>query len=469
MNPRIEDIKFLFLQVVVLDTYRILARLRSRHVKIKKTAGRPALITQLHEAINDKSVKARTVLATSSLKDKTRALQVLFTKLEGISDLKLKIAEAHEVIGAIVRQAHELTLASDLSEALQSSKHLPQAIGKLGRYYSAASELVCAARDRKCRVFQNIQVEPFQIKKPASPQKEPWKVHAEIQLLFFYELHPGHPRPRIICSSKSACYLCNLFFYLHGAFYVPRTHGRLYDKWTLPDWLDIPVERHGELGNIITRMKATLDSKINRALESNKSKCHHPNESVLLPVAQWSSSALSRNPSHAASTSTIKPSFHLVQEGSPGEAPSRQTKLPLTPPRTPPEQLYASNSGTKARSDNNMDHILIPDGISVITIGHKELPYSQLVKLATPSLHLKLNKLSLEFEFILSVPCRLSIAQVEDAMVLCKEYRVVEIEDIPTTTELQLSCSPHGSNELAFELRTAGKGIVCISFVWGGD
>lgn len=305
--------------MVVLDIHRILARLRSRHAKTRKSTGKPALITQLHEAINDKSVKARTGL-TKSLKDRAQSLQDLFSKLEAISNVNSNIAEVHEVIGEIVKQAHKLTVASDLSEALQDSKlesglkkHLTEAIGKLGRYYSAASELVCAARDRKCRVFQNIRVEPFQIKKPASPTKAPWKIHAEIQLLFFYELYPGHPRPRIICASKSACYLCNLFSYLHGAFHVPRTHGRLYDKWTLPDWLDIPMERHRELSNITTSMKATLDSKIQKALKSKKIKCHHPNESVLLPFAQWSSSALSQNLSPPASTSTIQPPSHLVR------------------------------------------------------------------------------------------------------------------------------------------------------------
>jgi hypothetical protein len=96
--------------------------------------------------------------------------------------------------------------------------------------YSVTSELVCAARHRACRLFESIEVEPFQIPMPGSLSKSHWKVHAEIQLLFFYEAHPSRRRPRFICSSKSACYLCNLFFSLHGGFYVPRTHGRLYAR-----------------------------------------------------------------------------------------------------------------------------------------------------------------------------------------------------------------------------------------------
>jgi hypothetical protein len=129
-------------------------------------------------------------------------------------------------------------LSKSCSPGLNLKRHLSEVIGKLGRYYSAACEPVCAARDRKYGLFQNIQVERFRVPIPASVQDA--KVRAEMQLLFFYELHPDRPRPRIICSSKSACYLCNLFFQLHGGFQVPRAHGRLCGKRTTLDWLDIP-------------------------------------------------------------------------------------------------------------------------------------------------------------------------------------------------------------------------------------
>lgn len=43
-----------------------------------------------------------------------------------------------------------------------------------------------------------------------------------------HELHPRYQRPRFICSSKSACYLCNFFFLLHGDFHVPRTTNGPY-------------------------------------------------------------------------------------------------------------------------------------------------------------------------------------------------------------------------------------------------
>jgi hypothetical protein len=58
----------------------------------------------------------------------------------------------------------------------------------------------------------------------------------------------------------------------------------------------------------------------------------------------------------------------------------------------------------------------------------------------------------------------LLIAQVEDTVISCKEYRAINIEDIPTTTELRLSYSQN-SNELTLQLQTARKGIVHISFI----
>ena len=91
------------------------------------------------------------------MRDGAQALQNLFTRLERVSDPSPENIEIQEVIGEIVKAAYDFTIATHLDAALQTfsgdptlKKYLPEAIGKLGRYYSASSELVCAARDRKC-------------------------------------------------------------------------------------------------------------------------------------------------------------------------------------------------------------------------------------------------------------------------------------------------------------------------------
>jgi hypothetical protein len=78
---------------------------------------------------------------------------------------------------------------------------------------------------------------------------------------------------------------------------------------------------------------------------------------------------------------------------------------------------------------------------------------------------LELGTLSLTFNILQVLSGCLSIAQIEDNTELSRAYRIIEVENIPTTAELKMDCS-HDSNELTFQLRTAQRGLVCISFAW---
>jgi hypothetical protein len=68
-------------------------------------------------------------------------------------------------------------------------------------------------------------------------------VHAEVQLAVHYDLKILHLKPkqasflppRCIGISKWLCYLCYQFIRAHKMFFPSRTHGRLYDQWTIPD------------------------------------------------------------------------------------------------------------------------------------------------------------------------------------------------------------------------------------------
>ena len=60
-------------------------------------------------------------------------------------------------------------------------------------------------------------------------------VHAEIALLTHHELHQSRARPRVIGSSRSACYLCDSFIKAHGQYIVSSTHDTFYTRWTVPD------------------------------------------------------------------------------------------------------------------------------------------------------------------------------------------------------------------------------------------
>ena len=243
----------------------------------------------------------------------------------------------------LITQMHDLASQTKLNLALNSSKRLnpelrtslPEAVRKLGRYYSISYELVCVARSEEYSIFNSITIETAPTRRPSQPSKvdknvhpltalqnilrprsavqsrslksslerclrkpiqvildefrlliadyyKSVKVHAEIQLLFFYELNSERIRPRTICSSKSACYLCDLFFRLHGQYYVPRTHGRLYHRWTLPDWhIFLPEMRRRDFDVLLRNFRDILKVKVRVALDRGPLRANHPNESTL--------------------------------------------------------------------------------------------------------------------------------------------------------------------------------------------
>ena len=210
---------------------------------------------------------------------------------------------------------------------------LPQAIGKLGRYYCVTCDLIDAARSSQYTIFGRLtiktleesvldsrsitngllgfdrtleritslsyqrQVDRYGLKAFSLSRTKyharilsrhpPWKIHAEIQLLFFYEHKSDIPPPRFICPSKSACYLYDLFVKSHGKFRLPRTHGRLYDRWILPDWSvhQSPVRR--SVQSAVDRCNNTLESKILQTLSTKRPSFYHPNESVLHLREPW--------------------------------------------------------------------------------------------------------------------------------------------------------------------------------------
>ena len=335
MEPR----KLLLQEIVALDYPRILSRLRSKHATIsRKTEGKKPLVVLLENAIHQLPARAQNRKARlPELRSRAAELAAFFHRFEALSRNDATSNIGYLMIADIVESAHKLTLHGGLTDALQRStildpslaEALPIAIRKVGRYYRISRDLIDAARNPKYTIFQTITVETLdppkfdqaQIRRsqfsfdetlrrirapsckagllPAARQKfnsrlnncnTPWKAHAEIQLLFFYELNPEIRRPRMLCSSKSACYLCSLFIEIHGQFHVARTHGRLYDRWLLPEWSRDGV-CHESLQSTISKFDEALKANIRSVLNRRKTSVSYPNESVTGSNIPWSSCA----------------------------------------------------------------------------------------------------------------------------------------------------------------------------------
>ena len=313
------------------------------------------LITLLDTAIQDQSIQPSpnlTILELENVLRKIKTLKALFMKFEDIQEHSAASSEVQDVAMELITQMHDLASQTKLSLALNSSKRLspelrtslPEAVRKLGRYYSISYELCCVARSEEYSIFNSITIETAPTRRPSQPSNvdknfhpltalqnilrpgsavqsrslkpslerclgkpiqvildefrlaiadyyKSVKVHAEIQLLFFYELNSERIRPRTICSSKSACYLCNLFFRLHGQYYVPRTHGRLYHRWTLPNWhIFLPEMRRRDFDVLLRNFRDILKVKVKVALDRGPVRANHPNESALVrslsPITQ---------------------------------------------------------------------------------------------------------------------------------------------------------------------------------------
>lgn len=102
------------------------------------------------------------------------------------------------------------------------------------------------------------------------------KVHAEIQLLYHYLATPSDKPPRVVCSSKDACYLCNTFITMHKAFHTPGCHGRLYPGWRLPSTHLDQTKKFNQV--LETRLRESLEILFQR---KEKTGYPPPNESSL--------------------------------------------------------------------------------------------------------------------------------------------------------------------------------------------
>lgn len=125
----------------------------------------------------------------------------------------------------------------------------------------------------------------------------------------------------------------------------------------------------------------------------------------------------------------------------------------LTPPRTPLERPYSNTCGQGVR---------VLDVVSLVSVRYRGIPYCQSITATMPSLYMQLDRLTLTLEFVQVFPVQLSIVETEDA-VQSKKNHLVDIKDIPNTTELQLRCSDN-SSELTIQLQGGQKGLVCFIF-----
>ena len=151
---------------------------------------------------------------------------------------------------------------------------------------------------------------------------EEGKVHAEVQLIFHCESTTTQPFPRIICSSKDACFLCNAFIAVHGKCHTPRCHGKLYPGWRLPEFPN-PSDLERRFVQLLARL--VRESTDTMLLRQQKTIYAEPAESTLLtlPISTTTLESLNETHSSVNAISSVESALSLSSIVEVHEQPTR--------------------------------------------------------------------------------------------------------------------------------------------------
>lgn len=262
----------LFDQIVRLSKSRLYARVDivlspdKRVFKANTPRRSCSRIGFLIQKLSSTSCKSMEI---ESLCNQLRSLEQTFQEADSsrskddnsqIESLKATIRMSSELLNGSSESLEEHLKALHVPESLYSSRVVIE-LDKVRRYLSICEELMNFARRRRTReMFQSIHLESCEGYRATYPlgSRLTCHVHAEVQLILFYEQNVKTPPPRAIGSSKSACFLCDLFISKHGKFRISHSHNRLYEQWTIPrgPWSSPVLEQ--DLQKIMEKMSVEL-------------------------------------------------------------------------------------------------------------------------------------------------------------------------------------------------------------------
>jgi len=272
-------VQLLFQQVVQLHFHRLLARLRSSKWEKPKYLSKshkkplwkdfPNLIHRAQHTYSKKDITTRETVERE-LKKLAAAYEQFETSEDELSAL-MHLVEAsftffsnEEIKDYAQRLQYNTKETSQVASAIKSLRQ----IQKIASYRRICLSLDATARQYPA-LFKHTTIEylvPFK-EIPTSLGYHAWAaachVHAEVQLAVFYDLNPDC-KPRCIGTSKWLCYLCFQFLSAHKRFFPSKTHGRIFDQWTIPDLEEFNIQLVIEYRCILNQ----IDSVVLQQIES---------------------------------------------------------------------------------------------------------------------------------------------------------------------------------------------------------
>ena len=358
-----------------MNRLRILSRIRSRHAPSSRARNKAHLLSRLTTAkglLQNSSISSTRAQSFASEVDN---LQRQFDCLEHMGHLEALSSRSEVHLLGLVKVIHSLLLQyeQDLKPVPytpglwsgNATESLIDRLRKISQYVGACEELLRAAR--RYRVFSNIDIEFVDLQQggrrlsigavcdsekviEASCTRETLsrisshqhlsesdtrkrikarlgensRLHAEIQLVLHFEQHPTLLRPRVICSSKSACYLCHLLLKIHNQYFIPSTHGKLYDTWKWPMPIQHPGTRGCHIANLnlqrlLPEFSNAIDHKIRDSLDRARTvRRIQPLESRVDLLATMTPSILSRISRSVCSAATYQQNVDIASADTDG-------------------------------------------------------------------------------------------------------------------------------------------------------
>ncbi|TVY27089.1 hypothetical protein LHYA1_G003156 [Lachnellula hyalina] len=287
--PLFDPVEAMFHGVIRLHFRRLLARLRSskwnKPKYLSKSHKKPLwqdMEGLIHRAqfVYTKKERVTRVLVEKFLGDLAAVYEAFehalgneLTEIEQVVLRSLEFCSTAEIKDYLLRL--ESSVGAKPTNQMASALKTLRQIQKIASYRRMSMSLVKIAKEYP-NLFEGgitlAYLTPYQ-SVPTTIGYEEWAttchVHAEVQLAVHYDLISQQKRemflkPRAIGVSKSLCYLCYRFLLAHHGFFPSRTHGRLYDQWTLPDLSEFDEDTEKRYRNILK----DIDEEVGRHTEN---------------------------------------------------------------------------------------------------------------------------------------------------------------------------------------------------------
>jgi hypothetical protein len=409
---------------------------------------------------------------------KDEEMTSFFGELEDLAQCYKKVVdtvdpeEKHQVLKSAVRKSssissqgkrrslEEYLKSLGFDQAIYQNREVLQ-VDKIARYLGLCEDFFrISTQSGHPDLFRNIQIECCVAPTKTQPggAVKPCQVHGEVQLVLHYEQYPHDPPPRAIGSSKSACFLCDLFIREHGQYRISHSHNHLYPQWTIPDVHWMTPDQASRFQDVIQRMidkmerlPGTSIQRVPSGVSDSESRTHLLDWKFSTATASISNQQPAATEESCDYGATSTNSSFSNDAASPltviDESSEKSSQLKLPEPKNP-----------------STTRVLDISRKSEITIGSADLPYHQPISAGTPSLRISLNSISVTFGFVNVAGGSLSISNVESST-FTHGGQIIDAGDIPTKDEMRLNCEKETS-EVEFYMKTGDCNPVYIKFVW---